>query len=721
MEISGGKVISVPFHNEDNGFSVIKVQFSDIVQPITCIGTMPSIAPGREISVSGHWQSNHKFGKQFVVEHYSFSTPATKEGIISFLSSGALPSIGPARARQIYNLFGSETLSVLDQLPERLMEIPGIGKKTVKKIKEKWQQDEQIRKLLLFLQQFDVSYSTAIKIFKAYGVRAQEKISKNPYALCEDIWGIGFLKADQIARHMNFSHDSYKRIKAGIFHIMNEASQEGHTCLLADELKSRAVELLKINEERLVFSLDHTLSVNMLIIEGDYLFLPHLYNAENVVASILRKKIEEQSRHEKKSDQIDEWIDTFESEHNWMPDMDQRRAIKAANETACLLLTGGPGTGKTTVLKVIVKYFQAQFKKVLLTAPTGRAAQRIKEVTGVSAQTVHRLLEYQPQSDRTGYVFKRNEQNPLEGDIVIVDEVSMMDILLMSNLCKAIPEHAHLVLVGDHEQLPSVGPGNILRDLIASGVVPHIHLSNIFRQAASSRIISAAHEINRGVVPVFQNGKNDNCFFIDSNDPDTVLNQIIDLVARRLPSTYSFDPPHDIQVLSPMHKGILGTENLNIRLQAALRRSSKKIASGKNIFYLGEKVMQIKNNYDKNVFNGDIGFICEIIDDAGVVIDFQGNKVSYDVPSLEEVQSAYCISIHKSQGSEFKAVVIPLVTQHYIMLQRNLIYTALTRAKQLCVFIGSRRALRIAVETNNVAERYSNLKNRLRGADTSNV
>lgn len=748
MDLSDGSVLSVTYQNEDTGFSVARVQFREQQVPVTCVGVMPSIAPGREIRVTGHWQSNSRYGRQFVVEQYAFSTPVSKEGIIAFLSSGALPTIGASRARQIYDAFGDEALTILEHSPERLLEIPRIGKKSVKSIREKWQQDEKLRKLLLFLQQFDVSYRMAVKIFKVYGEQAEEKISKNPYTLCEDIWGVGFFKADRLAQMLGFSHGSYKRIRAGIIHLMNEASMEGHTCLPVSEVNKRALELLDINDEQFVFSLDHALSIGMVIKNGERIYLPYLFYAEKTVAEkILEQK--DSSRPGNRSNAqsnrtsspvhpdelpmvisgnsgekipvettLDAWINTYQQKHSWQADRVQRRAIKMIIGTHRVLLTGGPGTGKTTVIRVAVEYFREKNSRILLAAPTGRAAQRMSEVTGLTAQTIHRLLEYQPNTATGKNLFRRNEQNPLDADIVIVDEVSMMDIQLMSFLIKALRLSTHLVLVGDPDQLPSVGPGNVLGDFIASGAIEHIHLSTVFRQAASSRIITAAHEINSGEVPVFQNSKTDDCFFIETDDPEMTVTRLLDIVVRRLPASYGFDPIHDIQVLSPMHKGVLGTEQLNVRLQEQLRRSSKKLETGKHVFFVGDKVMQVRNNYETNVFNGDIGYIRDINEDSGLVVDFHGHGVVYTDRDLEELLPAFCISIHKSQGSEFKAVVLPLMTQHFIMLQRNLIYTALTRAKQICIIIGTRRALKIAVATNTVAVRYSALRERLSAGKT---
>jgi len=716
MELSNGTVTEITFHNDDTGFSVIKVTFAGNGHPVVCIGTMPLVARGNIVTVNGNWETNPRFGKQFRVETCSIVRPNTVEGITSFLSSGIIRNIGPVKAKQIVDRFGLETLEIIDTRPEKLRQIPGIGKKTVAAIAEQWKKDQNWRKLLLFLQELGVSYTTSVKIYKKYGEHAQEKISDNPYALCEDVWGIGFLKADQIARKMGFTHDSYKRIKAGLIYLLNDAMQDGHTCLPVADIRRQAAELLGVTDERVLFSLDHAVSIGQLIREDDMIFLPHLNRAEKAVAEYISRKIAcpgPNTLHEGLTD-IDLWITSYERSNCWQADPTQRQAIQQAIANRCLLITGGPGTGKTTLLKLLVAYFNEKGSRIFLTAPTGRAAQRLKDVTGLTAQTIHRLLEYQPhRSGDDFHLFKRNEQNPLETDIVIIDEVSMLDILLMSQLCSAIPIDARIVFVGDNRQLPSVGAGNVLADLIAGETIPHIHLTTIFRQASRSRIITAAHEINSGITPVFTNKHDENCFFLEQSTPQKTVEVLVDLVSRRLPASYGLDPGHDIQALSPMHKGVLGTENINTELQNVLRKSSRRLQFGGRTFFLGDKVMQVKNDYEKNVFNGDIGFVSKINEETGLGIDFQGNEVYYELSELDELQPAYCISIHKSQGCEFRAVIIPLVTQQFIMLQRNLVYTALTRARELCVFIGNRRALQIAVLADKATVRHSLLRERL--------
>ena len=702
------------FHNEDNGFTVLKILFDENPVPVSCVGIIPLISAGEKISVQGHWETHQRFGKQFVVEKYTRKRPTTTDGIITLLSSGIVEHIGPARARQIVDRFGLETLNILDKNPERLTEIPGFGKKIVQKISGKWNNDENLRSLILFLQEYEVSLGTVIKIHKKYGGEAQTKILKNPYILCEDIWGIGFLKADRIAQKMGFAHDSFKRIRSGLLYIMKAAAEEGHSCLPLSEVRQKAVELLEVSEEQVLFSLDHVISVGMLIRDGDCIFLPYLFHAEIAVARNIRSRLIHVKENERPRFDISQWLEEYENRFNWQADPVQRQAVIEAVRQPCIMITGGPGTGKTTIVKVLVAFFREQHKKILLAAPTGRAAQRLKEIAGAKAQTIHRLLEYKLEKGKGGFGFNRNERNPLDAEAVIIDEVSMIDLHLMSMLCVAVKKEAVIIFVGDNNQLPSVGAGNVLSDMIDSKIIPHIHLTTIFRQARRSRIITAAHEIKNGVTPEFDNSRDENCFFLEEPDPKEALEIIIDLVSRRLPTSYHLNPVHDIQVLSPIHKGMLGTENINLRLQKILRSSSKMIQCGQNCFYLGDKVMQIKNNYEKNVFNGDIGVVVDIIFETGLIVDFQGTSITYELAGLDELIPAYCISIHKSQGSEFDAVIIPLITQHYIMLKRNLIYTALTRAKKVCVFVGNRRALQLAVRSNQTSIRYSCLCERLR-------
>jgi exodeoxyribonuclease V alpha subunit len=712
MEYLNCSVHSVVYQNEETGYSVVKLLTKKNSLPITCVGYMPSICKGLLISIEGYWDVNNKYGKQFFVQRYTINRPTTCEGVISFLASGILSNIGPIKAKKIVDKFGRDTLEIIETNPEKLIEVSGIGRKTIDTIKIKWSENEKIRKLMLFFKEFDVSASTVNKIYKRYGLLAQEKVSKNPYILCEEIYGIGFSKADKIAQNMGFSHDSYRRIRFGLLHIMREAQQEGHTCQPKIDLCKKAVELLDVPEEKVLFSLDHMSSAKILINDKGMMYLPVLYYSEVGVARNIVSRLNG-SIENNFIGNIDVWLSNYEQKTNWNFEVLQKKAIKEIVYHQCMIITGGPGTGKTTILKAIVDLFEVLKKRILLAAPTGRAAQRIKETTGRNASTIHRLLEYTPVKKRGDYLFSKNENNKLDADLIVIDEVSMMDIQLMYHLCCAVKRETKILFVGDNNQLPSVGAGNVLSDMIGSNCIPHVQLITVFRQAEKSRIITAAHEINNGIVPSFLNKKEDNCFFIEQSDPQKTIELLVSLVTHRLPDSYKLNPVHDIQVLSPMHKGILGTENINMLLQNVLHTTDKKVKHGQFAFYLGDKVLQIKNNYEKNVYNGDIGFIIKIIDEFGLIVDFNGNVVTYNLDMLDELLPAYCISIHKSQGSEFNAVVVPIMTQHYIMLQRNLVYTALTRAKQLCVFIGNSKALYIAVETNKSAIRYSSLAERI--------
>jgi exodeoxyribonuclease V alpha subunit len=712
MELANGTVVSVTYKNDDNGFAVVKVSFDDAPQPVTCTGKMPLIEKGVSISVKGHWETHPKFGRQFLVESYTRVRPTSIEGITKLLASGVVANVGPKRARQIVERFGLETLDVLDNHPERLTEIPGIGAKTLVKITEKWSRDREFRQLLLYLQEYDVSLSMALKIHRAYGSKALETINQNPYLLCEDIWGIGFIKADQIAVKLGITRDSYKRIQAGIVFVMNESAQEGHSCLPNTMVLNNVAELLNVEPEKVLFSLDHLISAGILKRDDEFIYLPYLLSAENTIAAFVRKRIRPVPEND--ASRIETWLAEYEKKTGWVADPVQRMAVITAIRQPCMLLTGGPGTGKTTVLKVLVAYLIAHQQKVLLAAPTGRAAQRMTDVTGIIAQTIHRLLEYRPNRSEGGYSFSRNENNPLEADVIIIDEASMIDVHLMAKLCEAIAGTTRLLLVGDNNQLPSVGPGNVLGDLIDSGTISHVTLKNVFRQARDSRIITAAHEINSTITPVFSNSHDENCFFLEEADPQKALDLLLEVVTQRLPSKYGLDPVKEIQVLSPMHRGVLGTEHINAELQKMLRNSTAKVETGRHSFYRGDKVMQIKNNYDKNIFNGDIGLVADFIDDeTGLLVKFPTDTVAYLADELDELVPAYCISIHKSQGSEFNTVVIPLSTQHFIMLQKNLVYTALTRAKRMCIFIGTRRALLLAVRSDKTTIRYSRLCHRL--------
>lgn len=714
MHIKNSSVISIVYQNEETGYTVLRIQTPESVLPITAVGTMPSVNKGMVLTLEGTWEQHKQYGKQFAVKTFTIDKPTTRDGIVAFLTSGIIANVGPVRAEKIVDAFGTETLEILDTQPERLLEISGIGKKSVKKFIDEWKSKEHIRKLMLFFKEYDVTLGMVHKLYKKYGNEAQEKISRNPYILCEDISGIGFIKADAIAQKMGLSHDSYKRIRAGILYAMSESGQDGHICMPIDELADKTTGLLGVPVDKVHFSISHLLDIKLLVKDNGFVYLPLYYSAEQAIAHNIADRIFEAKKFGNVSFALEDWIDTYEKTNGWKCDGLQKKALHELLRSQVLLLTGGPGTGKTTVLKMVVALFEHLKKTVKLAAPTGRAAQRMYETTGRKALTIHRLLEYSPRKNDDDALFSVNEQNPLDADIVIIDEVSMIDLLLMYHLCKGVRKETRILFVGDSDQLPSVGPGNVLSDLIRSGMLPFICLTTVFRQAASSRIVSAAHEINSGVVPVFCNGKEENCFFIGEDDLEKALDLMVSLVSKRLPETYHLHPLSEIQVLSPMHKGVLGTENINRVLQNVYHQSTDTHLRGRrHTYFTGDKVLQIKNNYENNIFNGDIGFVKEIHGDEGMLVDFGGNIVAYDIDMTDDLVPGYCISIHKSQGSEFRAVVLPVSTQHFIMLQRNLIYTAITRARQICIMIGSPKALSIAVRNSKAAVRYSQLSDKI--------
>lgn len=710
-----GIVTKITFQNEENGFTVLRLEDEKDQKQHICVGIMPTIECGESIEASGEWTNKKRFGIQFNVESYELIRPTTIEGIKKLLSSGLISDIGPVRAQKIIDTFGMETLNILDNEPKQLVKVPGIGKKRMNTIMHAWQKQGHIKDLMLFLQEFGITTQFIYKIYKAYGIKSKGVVSANPYQLIDDIWGVGFKKADAIARKLGFDRDSYRRIKAGIIFVLQDATSEGHVYLPRSDVVNKTAALLNIAKEKTVFSLDHAINEKVIIADEDRLYLPIFYYAESDVADMLYKRITRQkiSSPGYSETVLDDWLHLYNKQTGWQGDPKQIAAFKDAVQNKIMLLTGGPGTGKTTTLKVIVSFYRKNNLHVSLAAPTGRAAQRMGNISGLKAKTIHRLLEFHPL--KKGARFARNKDNPLSTDILICDEVSMIDIFLMRNLLSAIRTDTTLIFVGDSDQLPSVGAGNVLSDMIKSGILPHTTLTTVFRQAAKSRIVTAAHEIIKGAVPKFLNEKNDNCFFIKKENAQECLDTIIDLVSNRIPARYNIDPVKDIQVLSPMHKGILGTQSINSILQNRLNSSERKINRGETTFCMGDKVMQIRNNYDKGVFNGDIGYIKKIVDNAGCIVDFGYNVVTYEIKELDELEHAYCISIHKSQGCEFNAVILPVMTQHYIMLQRNLIYTALTRARDLCIMVGSQKALYVGVKNDKAFQRYSFLAKRLQG------
>ncbi len=695
----------ITYQNPDNGYSVLKVRVKGYNDLVTVVGNLLDTNAGSVLIVDGNWKLDSKFGQQFVAEKWEETLPATVYGIEKYLGSGLIKGVGPKFAKRIVTLFGANTLQIIEDTPERLTEVPGVGEKRVEMIRKGWEQQKEIKNIMLFLQGNDVSTAHAAKIYKTYGNDSIQVIKDNPYRLADDIWGIGFKTADQIATKLGFGPNDYVRCRSGLLYTLNQLADEGHTFAEQEQLINAGCKLLVAEEPAITAALNTMLQSNDLILDGDAIYLPAFYYSESGVA---KKLLELATAPGRKS--IPEYIDIhrMEDANGVQYDEVQREAIVKATASKIMVLTGGPGTGKTTTTKGIITAFQSFGFDVLLAAPTGRAAKRMTETTGLESKTIHRLLEFKPPE---GY--QRNEENPLECDVLIIDECSMIDIILMYNLLKAIPPHIRLILVGDVDQLPSVGAGNVLRDIIDSGSIPLIKLTRIFRQAQNSSIIMNAHRINAGKFPDITTRRESDFFFIEDDDPDHVAMQIVDLVKSRLPSHYKVAPT-DIQVLTPMQRGVVGAHNLNAALQEALNPGDECLRRSGIAFRKSDKVMQIRNNYDKEVFNGDIGIITALdTEDRELTVEFDGRAVTYDVTELDELVQAYAITIHKAQGSEYPVVVMPVLMTHYVMLQRNLIYTGITRAKKLLVLVGSKKALFYAVNHLTVTMRNTKLRERL--------
>jgi exodeoxyribonuclease V alpha subunit len=707
-----GVVERITYTNEENGFSVIKIKARGYPELVTLVGNLAAVNVGSVLRLKGDWKYDHKYGKQFNVVDYRETVPATIAGIEKYLGSGLIKGIGPVYARRIVNHFKENTLKVIEEQADYLVQVEGIGQKRVEMIKNAWQEQKEIKNVMLFLQSHGVSTAYAVKIYKTYGDESIKVVTDNPYRLADDIWGIGFKTADKIAQQLGFDPNSYERCRAGIIYTLNQLSNAGHCYALREQLVSEAVEILDLEEGLIDTSIQRMIAEKSLIPDildqEEALYLPPFYFSEEGTAERI-KKIIATSQDFKPEIDIEKIIDEIQQDCDIIYDKIQLDAIKTAVKSKFMVLTGGPGTGKTTTTLAIIRVFQKMGASCLLAAPTGRAAKRLSETTGMEAKTIHRLLEFKPTE---GY--KRNLENPLECNVLIIDETSMVDIILMYNLLKAVADQTVVILVGDVDQLPSVGAGNVLKDIIASGIVSVVRLTRIFRQAQGSAIITNAHRINKGEMPRLRCGRNSDFFFIEEEEPSKIAETIRDLCARRLPRYYHVNPISDIQVLCPMQRGEVGVRNLNSVLQDALNRTDIAVKYGGVVYRLHDKVMQIKNNYDKNVFNGDIGTIVKMDTvDKTLVIRFDGIDVDYDATELDEVVLSYAITIHKSQGSEYKIVVAPFTMQHYLMLQRNLLYTCVTRAKKILVLVGSKKSLRIAVSNNKIQQRNTMLAERL--------
>lgn len=697
----------ITYQNQENGWSVMKVKVKGYDNLVTLTGSLLDVPVGSVLLVDGDWRVDPKYGQQFVAQSWTEVMPATIYGIKKYLGSGLIKGIGPVYAKAIVSKFGLETIDVIENDIERLLEVPRLGKKRMEKIRESWEKQKDIKEVMLFLQGHGVSTAFAAKIYRKYEKESIAKVKENPYQLADDIWGIGFKTADGIASKMGYEKNDPRRCRSGILYRLNELAEEGHVYAEPEQLVEAAVKLLEAEESPVRDALAKMIEAKDVIADNEVIYLPPFYYAENGSAKRLQTLLSTSSL-------LNASIAAEpEAEYGAKPggivyDEVQQAAIDKALESKVMVLTGGPGTGKTTTTQGIIAAFKSRGMRILLAAPTGRAAKRMTEATGMEANTIHRLLEYNPMD---GY--KRNEENPLEGDALIVDECSMIDILLFYNLMKAVPENMRLVLVGDINQLPSVGAGNVLRDIIDSQKIPVVRLTRIFRQAQSSRIVMNAHAINAGQFPNIKNGLDTDFFFINQEDADEIVKLIIGLVRDRLSRKYGM-PPKEIQVLTPMQRGTVGASNLNIELQNALNPSGPSLARGGYTFRQGDKVMQIRNNYDKSVFNGDIGYITAVdTNERTLTVSFDSRLVEYDITELDELTLAYAVTIHKSQGSEFPIVVMPVTMKHFVMLQRNLIYTGITRAKKICVLVGTTKALAYAIRNQTVSKRNTLLKERL--------
>lgn len=710
-----GLVERVTFHNADSGFCVLRLKVRGERELITLIGHTPTVAPGEYASASGTWVTDREHGRQFKAVFVKISPPTTLTGIERYLGSGMVKGIGPVYAGRLVKAFGAAVFDTIEQTPARLREVEGIGEVRAKKITSGWADQKIIREIMVFLHGNGVSTSRAVRIFKSYGQEAVAVVTDNPYRLAQDIRGIGFLSADTIAQKVGIARDSPLRARAGVSYALAEAAGEGHCGLPRSELVSLAVKLLDIEQPVIEAAIDQELAEQIVIadtVDGiPSVFLASLYNAErSIVSQIKRLRSGTPPWSSVDTDKAIRWV---EQKLKIELADSQKQAVRLALSSKVLVITGGPGVGKTTLVNSILTILRAKQVKALLCAPTGRAAKRLSESTGLEAKTIHRLLEINPVNGE----FKRNEDFPLECDVLVADECSMVDVPLANQLLKAVATTTAVIFVGDVDQLPSVGPGQVLADLIDSGAVPVVRLIEVFRQAASSRIVRSAHQINQGVFPSLPDrGEISDFYFVPADEPETIARTVVDLVKTRLPRKFQVDPVRDIQVLCPMNRSLTGARGLNQLLQEALNPPGENsIEKFGYRFSVADKVMQIQNNYDKDVYNGDIGFVTQIDPaEQELTAAFDEHVVTYGFSELDELVLCYATTIHKSQGSEYPVVVIPFSTQHYMMLKRNLIYTGITRGKRLVVLVGQKRALAMAVKGRQAERRWSKLAEWLR-------
>jgi exodeoxyribonuclease V alpha subunit len=714
-----GHLEHITYFNEDTHYTIARLKPAGLTTAVTVVGYLAGVSLGETIKVNGRWETHPKFGQQLKIDSFEVTLPAGIDGIRTYLGSGIVKGIGPSLAAGMVKAFGAQTLEIIEGHPERLVEVDGIGESKAALIQSAWSKHHALRGLMQFLQKMGIQTSYCAKIFKAYGPDAVTLIQEDPYVLADDFPGAGFLIADTIARKQGVENEDPERVRACILHLIMQNSEDGHTFAESENLFSRCENQFQISPMAIEIAIDELIEANVIIVEPmadepwtSAVYMKELYLAESGLAERLQAMLSVP-------------VDPVEIEAQSMArEVHQKLAINLSTEQLQVLekvfshriaiITGGPGTGKTTLLRSISTVFQAQGRRLLLAAPTGRAARRLAEVTRRKASTIHRLLGY----SFTDNGFMRNRDNPLDADAVIIDEASMVDTVLMYNLLAAVPLSARLVLVGDVFQLPSVGPGNVLADMIDSGCIPVFYLNRIFRQDRESAIIINAHRVREGELPDFPDATEiddlSDFYFIEQGDPERTAARIVELCCEKLPAKFGLDPVNDIQVLTPMHKGTVGTINLNSLLQKVLNRQPVDMKTTGISFKSGDKVMHLKNNYQKEVYNGDIGIVDRIDNQkAELAVNYYGKTVSYDFDELDEMTMAYAISIHKSQGSEYPAVIVPLMTQHYVLLQRNLLYTAMTRGKKLVILIGTRKALNIALKNDKSHWRLSRLADRL--------
>jgi exodeoxyribonuclease V alpha subunit len=720
QEVLAGLVERVTYHNTENGFCVLRVKARSHRELINVVGHAAVIAAGEWVTASGDWVNDRTHGQQFKTRFMRTSAPTSIDGIEKYLGSGMIRGIGPVYAKKMINAFGERVFDIIEAAPDRLREVTGIGQVRAKRIIEGWAEQKIIREIMVFLHSHGVGTARAVRIFKTYGSDAIQVMTENPYRLASDIRGIGFKTADAIAMKLGIEKTAMIRVRAGISYALTEAMDDGHCGLPTEELVRLAAKLLEVDSELVLTALNLELGGGTVIADTAggtaCIFLGGLYRAEQIIAErLLRLTNAKLPWTHIDPEKALPWI---EQKTGLSLAKSQVTAIRLALQSKVLVITGGPGVGKTTIVRSILRILSAKGMNLLLCAPTGRAAKRMTEATGYEAKTIHRLLEVDPKAG----TFKRGGDNPLDCDLLVVDETSMVDVMLMQALMKAIPDNAALLIVGDIDQLPSVGPGQVLADVIASGAVPVVRLTEVFRQAAQSRIVTTAHQINCGVIPDLSKPEGDSDFyFVRADDPESAVPKIVDLVKTRIPQRFGLDPIRDIQVLCPMNRGGVGARSLNIEIQAALNPTGeRKVERFGWTFAPGDKVMQIENDYDKEIYNGDIGYVDDVDpDDGELTASFDGRTVIFDFGELDTLVPAYAATIHKSQGSEYPALVIPILTQHYTMLQRNLLYTGITRGKRLVVLVGQKKAVAIAVKNVSGRRRWSKLNEWLDRAGTA--